>query len=1003
MGFVSTIDSLRARAASKKRRSKGGRLPTRVRPIAESLEPRALLSAVTWSVLSDTTGTSPGTNPYSIRGLALTNDGSSIYAGYIHSDAINELSTSTAAIEATVSTPTLQPKGVATDDRGFVYSTLNSGSGATTQHWAIYNSNLTPVTGSPFTSATTASKQISGMAVQKLNGHYYAYISSNKGAGTIERWDVTTPTSPTLDTSWGTNGIIDLRSASFGLGSNTYVNGLVVDTDGTVYATGGVNTTDRGDSVFKISPDGLSVEKTATVSGALDDAIFDGELYVTEYLGPNSTIAVLKEADLSLVATITGVPIGAYANTTPDAQGYDAGYSGIDISASGKVYVAEQLYTNNLDGLFHDRILVSSPLAAPAITSPNTATFPVSTADTFTVTSTGSPTAALSETGVLPTGVTFTDNGDGTATLAGTPAAGTQGTYPITITAHSYVANATQAFTLIVPKAPTITSAATTTFVVGTPGMFTVTATGAPAPALSETGALPGGVTFVDNGNGTATLSGTAAAGSQGTYPLTITASNGVNPAATQNFTLVVHAAPAITSANAANFAEGAAGAFTVTATGSPTPALTETGALPSGVTFTDNGNGTATLSGTPVTGTHGTYPLTITASNGVSPNATQTFTLTVSPAIVQSAPAITSPNSTTFTLGAAGAFTVTTTGNPTPTLTETGALPAGVTFVNNGNGTATLSGTPAAGTAGSYPITIVAHNGVGSDATQHFTLTVVAAPISTGFYLAGVPGDGTNATFVHNLYRELLGREGDSGGVAFWNAYLQEHDDAAGRLQVLQAFLNSPEYKSHYVSVLYQVFLGRAPEAGGLQFWTDKMGSPGTPGEHSGSADEKFVFAAILGSDEFYLKAGNTPQGWVNALYEDLFGRAADGAGMTFWTNELATRGAGDRDGIVRDLLTTPEAAHLLLNVFYPAAGGTAAHPLPAPGTAVPSGSTDLAVATGDGWENLYLEGPFDSATEGNDAFFAELAAGAAWDDVQLQLLATAQFYTNPNRPITL
>jgi hypothetical protein len=75
----------------------------------------------------------------------------------------------------------------------------------------------------------------------------------------------------------------------------------------------------------------------------------------------------------------------------------------------------------------------------------------------------------------------------------------------------------------------------------------------------------------------------------------------------------------------------------------------------------------------------------------------------------------------------------------------------------------------------------------------------------------------------------------------------------------------------------------------------------------------------------------------------------------------------------------------------------------LPAPGTGVPAGSFDLAVITGDGWENLYLEGPFDSSPQGNDAFFDQLAGGGAWDDVQFQLLATDQFYTNGNRPVTL
>ena len=41
---------------------------------------------------------------------------------------------------------------------------------------------------------------------------------------------------------------------------------------------------------------------------------------------------------------------------------------------------------------------------------------------------------------------------------------------------------------------------------------------------------------------------------------------------------------------------------------------------LSHGVTFVDNGNGTATLSGTPAAGTGGTYPLTFTAANGVTP-----------------------------------------------------------------------------------------------------------------------------------------------------------------------------------------------------------------------------------------------------------------------------------------------------------------------------------------------------------------------------------------------
>jgi hypothetical protein len=102
-------------------------------------------------------------------------------------------------------------------------------------------------------------------------------------------------------------------------------------------------------------------------------------------------------------------------------------------------------------------------------------------------------------------------------------------------------------------------------------------------------------------------------------------------------------AAPTITSAASAGFPVNTAGSFTITSTAAPVSALSETGTLPSGVTFTDNGDGTATLAGTATM--VGTYPLTITASNGIAPDASQPFTLTIqAPAVVVPTPGLTSP-----------------------------------------------------------------------------------------------------------------------------------------------------------------------------------------------------------------------------------------------------------------------------------------------------------------------------------------------------------------------
>src|SRR5439155_945783 len=106
----------------------------------------------------------------------------------------------------------------------------------------------------------------------------------------------------------------------------------------------------------------------------------------------------------------------------------------------------------------------------------------------------------------------------------------------------------------------------------------------------------------------------------------------------------------------------------------------------------------------------------------------------------VLEAPAITSAASTSFTVGTAGNFTITTTGSPTPTLTLDGAQPAWLSFVDNTDGTATLSGTPDAGSDLSYSFTVTARNGVSPVATQDFTLGIIRTSTAYDFNQDGKP-----------------------------------------------------------------------------------------------------------------------------------------------------------------------------------------------------------------------------------------------------------------------
>jgi hypothetical protein len=185
--------------------------------------------------------------------------------------------------------------------------------------------------------------------------------------------------------------------------------------------------------------------------------------------------------------------------------------------------------------------------------------------------------------------------------------------------------------------------------------------------------------------------------------------------------------APTITSAISTSFVEGAAGSFSVSASGNPSPTLTESGALPGGITFSGG-----SLSGTPTA--TGQFPITFTATNGVSPNATQSFTLSVNAsgsgglAITTTSPL---PQGTT---GTAYNIAVSAPSGTTPyTWTIAGTLPAGLS-VPAANGAAgytaatyPISGTPTAAGTSTVTVTVTDSENPAVSVSAPLTITIVA------------------------------------------------------------------------------------------------------------------------------------------------------------------------------------------------------------------------------------------------------------------------------------
>ena len=325
--------------------------------------------------------------------------------------------------------------------------------------------------------------------------------------------------------------------------------------------------------------------------------------------------------------------------------------------------------------------------------------------------------------------------GLGTGTLTG-KAPTASGSYSVaTITATNGVGSpVSQVYTLVVGLPPAITSAAQVSETPGSTFSFTVTTTGSPPPSLSATG-LPAGVTFVDNGAGGATLSGTAPS-TLGTYPITISASNDLGTA-TQNFTLIVSSPPTITTASLAVANAGQNGySQALSATGGTTPYTwsISSGVLPSGLTISGS---TGVISGNvSSTATSQAFTVTVTDAGGLT--GTKSFTLTVNAAPIiatSSLPGVTKTGTYSQTLAA--------TGGTTPYTWSTssgGALPNGLTI---GSSTGTISGT-ASSTATTQTFTVQVTGANGADSTKSFTITVNAAPNITTTSLPAGTNSGT-------------------------------------------------------------------------------------------------------------------------------------------------------------------------------------------------------------------------------------------------------------------
>ncbi|MTI20625.1 adhesin, partial [Fulvivirga sp. RKSG066] len=335
-----------------------------------------------------------------------------------------------------------------------------------------------------------------------------------------------------------------------------------------------------------------------------------------------------------------------------------------------------------------------------------------------------------------PSWLTLTDNGDGTADLFGTPKNENVGTVNVVLNVEDGIgANVNQSFNITVTNtndAPGFTSSPVTGAIQDLQYTYNIQ-TNDPdvGDAVTITAVtIPAWLTLTDNGNGTGTLQGTPSNANLGSNNVSLKVTDQAGAAVNQVFVINVdnqNDPPLITSSPVLSVDEDNLYTYNVTSSDPDVGDTRDIIALskPSWLTLTDNGDGTAILQGTPLNEDVGADNVVIKVVDAIGAEDDQTFTITINN--VNDAPAFTSSPVISAQQDISYQYNITTSDpdvGDSRTITS-GALPSFLTLVDNGNGTAELSGTPQNSDLGSYQITLTVEDAGGAAIDQIFTLTV--------------------------------------------------------------------------------------------------------------------------------------------------------------------------------------------------------------------------------------------------------------------------------------
>lgn len=173
----------------------------------------------------------------------------------------------------------------------------------------------------------------------------------------------------------------------------------------------------------------------------------------------------------------------------------------------------------------------------------------------------------------------------------------------------------------------------------------------------------------------------------------------------------------------------------------------------------------------------------------------------------------------------------------------------------------------------------------------------------SSGVEAVNTAYESENSTrgFVYRMYKTVLGREPEEDGFNWWVRQLESGKSTAAEL--VDGFFNSKEYKAkgksneQILDDCYQAMMNRGPDAGGKQYWMDRL----NVGMSSSAVCAGFVtsnefkaLAAKYGIRPGSIKLTNARDqkyawtSFVYRLYNDCLERTPETDGIEYWCKQL-------------------------------------------------------------------------------------------------------------------